>query len=124
MAKEMKFFGKTIWEEPVIMVPSEKFYDGMTLIWDDVTEIHEDEMWPLRKHYVSFDSANTTIDEMFQKMLELGIMDFGFHTILKMERLFLFFVPGGVETVESQIVPMFKKDLKEDGYPFNLMFPI
>ncbi len=126
----MKFKNKTVWNDPVITVfdppiipkPIEHFHDGMSLTWDQVTEIYEDE--ERRIHYIAFDSNDHTTDEMLQRMLELGFLDFGFHIILKSSFIFLHYVPGGIKTVEEQIVPMYKRHMREDGYPFNLMFPI
>jgi hypothetical protein len=100
----------------------ELFHDGMYLTWDQVTEIYEDE--ERRMHFVAFDSIEYSLDEMLQRMLELGFLDFGFHIILKSSFIFLHYVPGGIKTVEEQIVPAYRRCLREDGYPFNLMFPI
>ena len=48
--------------------PVYKFHDGMSLTWDQVTEIYEDE--ERRIHFIAFDSDKVSTDRMLQEMLE------------------------------------------------------
>ena len=79
--------------------PVDQFHDGMFLTWDEVTEIYEDE--ERRMHFIVFNYTDVSIKEMFQKMLELGIMDFGFHTILKSNFIYLWYFPGGAKEYQE-----------------------
>lgn len=104
MAEIMKFKNKTVWNDPVITVydpsivpelPEDQFHNGMSLTWDEVTEIYEDE--ERRIHFIVFDYTDVTTSEMLQKLLELGFVDFGFKIILKSYHIAIWYFPGGAE---------------------------
>lgn len=83
----------TIKIPPGVAKPSriECFHDGMNLDWDQVTNIYEDEK---RIHFIVFDYTDVTTKQMFQKLLELGFLDFGFHIILKSIYIAIWYFPG------------------------------
>jgi len=100
--------------------PVDQFHNGMSLTWDQVTEIYEDE--ERRIHFIGFDSAEHVPDEVLQMMLELGFLDFGFKLILKSHFIFLHYIPGGIKTVREEIAPRVRKCTP--GSMFQTMIPI
>ena len=91
--------------------PKDQFHNGMYLTWDQVTEIYEDE--ERRMHFIAFDSDRVSTNRMLQEMLELGFLDFGFNNILKASNIVTWYIPGGIKTVEEQVVPIYKKEAEE-----------
>ncbi len=94
---------QTILYEPAITVDRSKFelfHDGMSLTWDQVTDIYEDKS---RIDYVAFDSNKCSVNETLQRMLELGFLNFGFDIILKSNHIVLWHLPGGVDTLKTHM---------------------